>query len=520
MFRPDLSADMLKLAGRESATTIGYALTGTALALGIGSVGGLLLTERLWSPIHGPMKRGRAGWAITRVMFAVPRSLHEVVFGIILVAILGLDPLVAVLAIGIPFGAVTSKVFAELIDDVPIGPELSLRAAGAGRFTALLTATVPQALSDLVSYAFYRLECSLRSAAVLGIIGAGGLGFQLALSFQSLRYEQMWTFLWALVILSGCADGWSSVVRRRRNRSSHVSGQQLQSSTLSDGTTLTNDRRTVPTFGVQSKPERDWVVVASASACVVGVPLAIWRLGLDISTLWAPRARALASQLASDAWPPEAGAGGLRQLVADSLDTVALAVLSIAIALVVSTPLSFLAHRTSASVRKRNYGRSLGAWGGSGLVRLVLLISRSVPPPVWAFVVVFVLFPGLWPGAVALGIYNAGILGRLQAEVIENSDHRPAKILSATGATRPGAFVVATMPVLGSRFAALGLYRWEVAVRETVIVGVVGAAGLGRRLDEQTSSFDYDAMLATVVALAAVTVVVDLTSASIRRSFR
>ena len=206
MFRPDLSRAMVELTIRESAVTVGYALVGTAVAILIGIIGGPLLTERVWSPLHGPMAGGRIGWLIARIVFALPRSMHEVVFGLILVNILGLNPLVAVLAIGIPFGAVTAKVFAELIDELPTDVELSLRASGAGRFTALLFGTVPAVLSDLVSYSFYRFECGLRSAAVLGIVGAGGLGFQLALSFQSLRYDQMWTLLWALIILSGIAD--------------------------------------------------------------------------------------------------------------------------------------------------------------------------------------------------------------------------------------------------------------------------------------------------------------------------
>jgi phosphonate transport system permease protein len=73
---------------------------------------------------------------------------------------------------------------------------------------------------------------------------------------------------------------------------------------------------------------------------------------------------------------------------------------------------------------------------------------------------------------------------------------------------------------VASRFAGLGLYRWEVAIRETVIVGVVGAAGLGRRLDEQTASFDYDGILATIMALLVVTLMVDIASAGIRRTLR
>ncbi len=504
MFQPDLSRTMIELTIRESAVTVGYALVGTAVAVVIGLIGGLLLTERVWSPLHGPMSKGRAGWFVGRVAFALPRSMHEVVFGIILVNILGLNPLVAILAIGIPFGAVTAKVFAELIDEVPRDAELQLRAAGAGRLTALLFGTVPVVLSDLVSYAFYRFECGLRSAAVLGIVGAGGLGFQLALSFQSLRYNQMWTLLWALIILSGIADRWSSLVRRRRN----AAAVEMHATIHPAAEVALNP---------QSKPERDVFLWVSAIICTLGVPIAIWRLGVDFSTLWAPRARTLAGELVDNAWPPQIGAGGLRGLIDDSFDTIALAVLSIAIAWMIASPVAFLARRPA---RGRGGLRAFLRQLASAAVRFVLLVSRSVPPPVWAFVVVFVLFPGLWPGVVALAIYNGGVLGRLQAEVIENGDQRPAEVLSAIGASAPGALMVATVPAVAGRFTALGLYRWEVAIRETVIVGVVGAAGLGRRLDQQTSTFDYDGILATILALLVVTIAVDIASASIRRSIR
>ncbi len=496
MLSPDLSTAMLELTVRESAVTVGYALLGTALAVIIGVAFGPLLTERLWSPLHGRMGRGRVGWAVGRVLLVVPRSMHEVVFGLFLVNILGLNPLVAVLAIGIPFGAVTAKVFAELLDEVPRDAELAMRAAGAGRITALTFATVPQALTDLLSYTFYRFECSLRSAAVLGIVGAGGLGFQLALSFQSLRYNEMWTLLWALILLSGLADRWSSAVRRRRNA---IAAETHVRTTAADG------------------PDGDRLLRLSAVALAASLPIAYWRLGIDIGSLWDDRARLLIGELVSDGWPPEIGTGGLRGLIDDSLDTIALAVLSLAMAFVVASPLAFLAQRPSGQASGPGaVVRSVV----SAAIRFVLLIGRSVPPPVWAFVVVFVLFPGLWPGAVALAVYNTGVLGRLQGEVVENMDQRPADQLAASGATAPVAWTVATVPAVAGRFVALGLYRWEVAIRETVIVGVVGAAGLGRRLDQQTAAFNYDGIVATVVALFMVTVAVDLASASIRRSIR
>ncbi len=506
---PDLSGDFLALTLREAAVTLSFALLGTALALVIGLFGGVLLTERIWSPMADPAngrltRRGRAGWALGRLIFAIPRSMHEVVFALLLVNVLGLNPLVAILAIGIPFGAVTAKVFSELLDEVPSSAERSFRAAGAGRLSALVFGTFPQAMGDLLSYAFYRFECSIRSAAVLGIVGAGGIGFQLALSFQSLRYEEMWTLLWALIILSGIGDRWSTAVRRRRNTAAVEMG--------------------VSGDGAWTARRKDPFLRASALLLAIMVPVSYWWLGLDLSTLWSRRARTLGSELAADAFPPRIGNGGWPQLISDSADTIALAVLALVLAWLAGTVVSFLAARPepiAIESNNCNARRWRRCWSGiSGLIRFVLLVSRSVPPPVWAFIVVFVFFPGLWPGVIALAIYNAGVLGRLQAEVLENTDRRPEEALRATGATMPGALMFATVPAVSGRFVALGLYRWEVAIRETVIVGVVGAAGLGRRLDEQTSAFDYQGIVATILALLAVTVAVDLASASVRRTIR
>jgi phosphonate transport system permease protein len=499
MWSPDLSPDFLRLTLREAGVTVSYALLGTFVALIIGLIGSVILTERIWTPLAGPVGRARWGWMVGRFAFAVPRSMHEVVFGLVLVNLLGLNPLVAILAIGIPFGAVTAKVFSELLDEVPREAERALRSAGSGRLTGLIFGVFPYAFGDLLSYAFYRFECSIRSAAVLGIVGAGGIGFQLALSFQSLRYEQMWTMIWALIIISGIADRWSSVVRHRRNSAAvemHVRRDQ---------------------GSPRLAPKHDRLLLGSSGFAALMVPVAFWWLEVDITSLWDARARRLTRDLAADAWPPTLGDGGLGGLVSDSVDTIVLAILSIAMAWSVASLVAFIARRPPRRLSGAT-GRILATIGL--LTRFGLLVARSVPPPVWAFIVVFVLFPGIWPGAVALALYNLGVLGRLQSEVLENLDQKPADALRAAGAGNISALAYATLPAVSPRFVSLGLYRWEVAIRETVIVGVVGAAGLGRRLVEQTSAFDYNGMFATILALLVITVAVDLASASIRRTLR
>jgi len=152
--------------------------------------------------------------------------------------------------------------------------------------------------------------------------------------------------------------------------------------------------------------------------------------------------------------------------------------------------------------------------------RLLLLFCRAIPPPVWALLFLFVLFPGILPGAFALGVYNMGVVGRLCAEAVENTGAAPSRALRAGGAPAAQAFCYATLPVTFGRFAAYGFYRWEVAVRETVVVGVVGAGGLGLLLRQQLTAFDYAAMTSTLIALIVLTLVADLAGAAARRALR
>lgn len=468
---PELSAEFLAVTWRASLTTIAFAVLGTALSVAIGVVGGVLTSETWWRrPRTG---RLRPGWYAGRGLAGLPRGAHEAVWGLFLVNVLGRDPMVGILAIAIPFGAITAKVYAELIDEsAASGPYEALRAAGVGRVAALAYAVFPRTLGDLVSYAFYRLECSIRSAVILGMIGAGGLGLELSLTFQSLRYREMWTLIYALVAISALADLWGASLRRR-------------------GTAT----------GVSYS-------LGAGAALVVA---AFVQLRPDLGRLFAARTRDLLADIAGSAWPPAPPADGWGGLLRRAAETMEMSVLAIAIGGSMAVVAAFVAARGG-----ENLGRRTIAAGA----RLVLLVTRAIPPPVWALLVLFVMFPGPLPGAVALGIYNFGILGRLMAEVVENLDPRPGDALRALGARPASRFAYATLPLSVARFAAYSLYRWEVAVRETVVVGVVGAGGLGRLLEQQRAAFNYQGMLATVIALVALSIVVDLVSAAARRSLR
>lgn len=490
-FQPDLSNAFLQTTLDGTLTTFAYAVCGTFLSLNLGFVGGLLSAEVLWRSLFP--RNNLLIWQTIRVILAVPRSIHEVVWGLLLINLWGLDPLVALGAIAIPFGAIVSKIFAEILDDTPRDGFDALIQAGVHPAQALLYGLLPQALFNLISYGFYRFECSLRSAAVLGIIGAGGLGYEIYLSLQSLRYEQLWTLFYALILLNGAVDWGSGFLRQKLGCTSRLD--------------LNTHRFKV---GFQ---RRNWLM-GTLGGSLVMVGWGFWYIRPDWSRLWSARTVGFAQEIAQQMQHFSLDAAQLRSLFWLSLQTLEMSILAIAIAGIGGFGIAFLAAKQPSD---RSDQDSIIRQIRINLSRVILLFCRGIPAPIWALVILFVMFPGILPGAIALGIHNLGILGRLMTEVIENVEPEPIEALAQLGSPASSVLLYGTVPLTLPNFISYTFYRWEVCLRETVIVGLVGAGGLGRLLTEQLSSFDYAGIFVTLSFFLGLTYFVDTFSGLLRR---
>lgn len=185
--------------------TVKFALAAMGLALAVGLPLGILAAERCW---------GGIGFGAVRLVIAAMRSIHELIWAMMLLAAFGLSPATAVLAIAIPAAGTLAKVFGELIDEAPAEAGQALRTLGAGRSQALLLGVVPRAIPGLISYVFFRFECALRSSAVLGFFGFPTLGYFIHKSVENLYFGEVWAYLYALVALMAVAERWSAAVRR------------------------------------------------------------------------------------------------------------------------------------------------------------------------------------------------------------------------------------------------------------------------------------------------------------------
>ncbi|MCP9930696.1 phosphonate ABC transporter [Cyanobium sp. AMD-g] len=454
---PSLDPVVLASLLKGLAVTAGMALLGWAGSLVLGLLLGVASSRIVWRTLTGS---GVPAELIRRLL-ALPRAIHELIWGLLLLQLVGLQPAVAVLAIALPFGALVARVLSDLLDALPTSGLEALRAAGAPAPAALLTALGPALLPGVLSYGGYRLECALRSATLLGVFGLGGLGTDLKLTLQSLEFHELWSGLWLLLAVMLALEGAISLLRRRW---------------------LLPGRFALARRGVGERSREMLLVLAALLPLCVLVGRG---LGVDPAALlsWQPLPGLGGGDWAATAalpWP---------RLVGGTLLLTALAA-SMAVGL---APLLLL---VVAPV----------GWARQGL-RLLWALGRLWPPPLTALLLLFVLEPGVITAALALGFHNLGVLGRLLLESADATDPAVEEALVCGGSGQRLALLYGRFSALARPYLAYGAYRADVILRESVVVGLVGATGLGSQLLESLSSFAWDQLLALVAVYALLTLV-------------
>jgi phosphonate transport system permease protein len=208
----------LRLLGLATLETLAMATAGTALAVVLALPLGLVLARSLSISRLGPGRGGAGGRllrALARGLLVVLRGIPELVWALLFVRIFGLGAAAGVLALGITYGGMLGKVYAEILESGDARPARTLLEAGSGRLAALLYGLLPNVAQELVSYTVYRWECALRASVVMGFVGAGGLGQLMDQSMKMLNGGEAATILATFLVLVLAADGLSAALRRR-----------------------------------------------------------------------------------------------------------------------------------------------------------------------------------------------------------------------------------------------------------------------------------------------------------------
>jgi phosphonate transport system permease protein len=208
LLRPELNAHYLGKVFMAALETLAMSALGTILAV----VLGLLLALPASKTWPADPARFRA---ITRLVLNALRSTPELVWAALLLIAAGLGPFAGTLALGLHTAGVLGRLFAESMENAAQEPAFALRVRGVGEVRIFLYATLPQILPQLISYSLYRWENNIRAAAVLGVVGAGGLGQMLAFHMGLFQMQETSTILMAMLVMVALVDALSYVCRKR-----------------------------------------------------------------------------------------------------------------------------------------------------------------------------------------------------------------------------------------------------------------------------------------------------------------
>jgi phosphonate transport system permease protein len=224
LFPPDFSAPVIRETLMGTIETFAISFMGTLMAVVIAlSIVFFASRNLIYSGLLYEMEP-KQGWKRTARMLPylmaksllnILRTIPEMVWALIFVFLVGLGPFPGVLALGVHTGGVLGKLFGEALEDIDNQPIESLQSTGAGRLQILFYGIAPQVLPQFISYTLYRWEVNIRVAAVLGLVGAGGLGQRIHIAISLFLENQLLTLLIAIYILVTIVDYFSAYLRRK-----------------------------------------------------------------------------------------------------------------------------------------------------------------------------------------------------------------------------------------------------------------------------------------------------------------
>ena len=417
--------------------TVAFAFVGVAL----GSLCGFVLSLVYRNPV-------------VRTFCAFIRAIHELFWALIFLQFFGFHPLTGVLAIAIPYAGIFAKVYSEIFEEADPTPG-RLLPPGTGVVSAFLYTRIPDCWVQLRTYTAYRLECGLRSSAILGFVGLPTLGFFLESAFSQGHYSEAGAMLILFYVLIA----------------------------------------TMPL----------WVKPKMLPVYILGAP---FFLGEGLPIVWGNVERFFTQDIIPSPLRNGDGISGLMPWLGDVMATEALpgiwnTLVLTQIALVATGWIALL----TFPLISRHFGGPARRTGG----HIFLVIARSTPEYILAYILLQLWGPSMLPAVIALALHNGGIIGHLIGRQSSAIQLRPDAI---TGFSR---YTYELVPRVYRAFLAFLFYRWEIIMRETAILGILGIYTLGFYVDSAIQNIQFDRAMVLIVITALLNIGVDILGRFIRQ---
>tara|TARA_B100000700_G_scaffold234621_1_gene260074 strand:- start:1268 stop:2818 length:1551 start_codon:yes stop_codon:yes gene_type:complete len=441
--RPSLNQLVIKSAWEGLQVTIATALTSWSISFFIGIILGVISSDLFSKTLTNLSFISK----ILKYTLAIPRSIHEVIWGILFIQILGLNIWVAIISIVIPYSALTARVISDQLDTFDKKSLLALNQTGSSAISAFATIIFPKLIPILSTYGSYRLECAIRGATLLGIFGLGGIGTELYLTLKSMNFKEMWTCLWMLFFVIILLEKIINLTRDNLFSDINIKRSILTSITI---------------FLLSLLIGLNW----------------LHNQGFDIFTPFKYTSLHLPTLIELTNVFHELD---LLELI---ISTIIITFLASAIA-IGTPPLILLFFPNRLSIKVQN---------------IFWVFFRLIPPPLTAIIIVLFTNPNISVASLSLGITHMGVMGRFLTESILNKKNDIYLAIKNNGSSIQSSTLYGLLAPKSNSYLAYGSYRCDVILKETAIIGAVGGVGLGWQLQESLSSFHWaQVMIITII---------------------
>lgn len=445
-------------------TTVQMSVTGTVLGAALAVPAAMVCA----GPLPGP----RALKKLARFGIQLLRSFPALILALLATFFLGIGTFAGTAAITVYTFAIITRLTYEDMESAPLGPYTALQALGAGPVRAFVHSVFPEIAHAYLTNALYLLEGNVRHSAILGYVGAGGIGLLLNEKVSWREYGKVGMILILLFLVVYGMEALSAVLTRLVQHELTISptGRRL----------LIGAAAGLFAFCTLTLPSPD---LSRTSLRMVRVMLD-GMLHPDLELL-----------LRLDS-------SGLAYLL---LETAAMALVGTCVGVVVAVPLSFLG--------SGRFFPAPVAW----FFRTVVAAVRSVPSLIYGLIFIRVCGPGSFTGVLTLAVCSVGLLCKRFSEAIDALDLRSVYALEAMGVSLPARILHAVFPQLVPQITSGTLYRFDVNIREASVLGLAGAGGIGAPLIFAMNQYAWNEVSTLALGMIFLAWLVDLVSSNCRK---
>ncbi len=452
--------------------------------------------------------------AVCRGVIVLSRAVPDLIFAAIFVRAIGIGVLPGVIALGLHSIGMVGKLFADAIEQTEKMPREAVTSVGASKWQAITTSVIPQAMPSFISTILYRLDINLRSSSVLGIVGAGGIGFLMQANLRSLQYDEALGVVSVIFVLITIMEFFSAAVRATllggdrtlvgRSVPKFSLGARIFSRFWSDR--MKNDIGVRPFDREKIRPP--WVGEVRMKtiyglAFVALVVIAFRSVSLNPGELLGalPDVWKVTTRL----FPPDFSTA--RDPIVDGIiESVAAALVATFMGAILSIPLGLMAARNVA------FNRIVYS-----VSRLFLVLVRGIPELIIAVIFIAAIGLGPVPGTLALAFGTSGFLAKLIADAVEEINPIPREATFATGATKTQEIATSVIPQAMPAIVSNLLYALDINLRTSTILGIVGGGGIGFILFNALRVLQLRTVGAVLITIFVVVYSIELLSGWVRK---